>query len=154
MLTRRSATALLAAATVPFAGPSAGRSASAAPGAVFYNAVGPVLTCWHADPATGGLTRQGDVTLPALIQYVWRHPAKPILYVASSNFVPMGKPDGAHHLTAFQIAPATGALTPFGNSVPIRARPIHMTVDAAGKWLLTAYNIPSTMSVHPIGSAT
>ena len=24
-------------------------------------------------------------------------------------------------------------------------------MDAAGKWLLTAYNIPSTMSVHPLG---
>jgi 6-phosphogluconolactonase len=35
--------------------------------------------------------------------------------------------------------------------VLIRARPINISVDAAGKWLLTAYNIPSTMSVHPLG---
>jgi 6-phosphogluconolactonase len=91
------------------------------------------------------------VTLPALVQYAWRNPAKPVLYVASSNFVPMGNPDGKHHLTAFTIDPATGALKQFGNPVPIRARPINITVDAAGKWLLTAYNVPSTMSVHPLG---
>jgi len=76
---------------------------------------------------------------------------KMILYVASSNFVPMGDAGGLHHLTAFRIDPASGALSPFGAPVPIRARPIHMTVDASGQWLLTAYNIPSTMSVHPLG---
>ena len=32
--------------------------------------------------------------------------------------------------------------------VPLRARPIHITVDAEGDWLLTAYNLPSMMSVH------
>ena len=51
----------------------------------------------------------------------------------------------------FRIDPATGALSPFGAPVAIRARPINITVDAEGKWLLTAYNIPSTMSVHPLG---
>ena len=146
MLTRRSATALLAAA------PSLSWAASPGTSVAFYNAVGPILTCWRADPETADLVRQSSVTLPALVQYAWRHPAKPILYVASSNFVPMGKPDGKHHLTAFRIDPATGALSPFGPSVAIRARPIHMTVDAAGAWLLTAYNIPSSMSVHPLGA--
>ena len=121
------------------------------PAAVFYDAVGPDLTCWHTDIGNAALTRQGSVTLPALIQYVWGHPTKPVLYVASSNFVPLGNPDGKHHLTAFRIDPATGALSPFGAPVAIRARPINITVDAGGKWLLTAYNIPSTMSVHPLG---
>ncbi len=113
------------------------------PGAVFYDAVGPELTCWQADIVTATLTRQGSVTLPALIQYAWRNPTKPILYVASSNFVPVDKPDGKHHLTAFRMDPATGALSPLGAPVAIRARPINITVDAAGKWLLTAYKIPA-----------
>ena len=147
MLTRRSTTTLLAAMV---AAPSGVRVAG--PGAVFYNAVGPTLTCWHADTATSALTRQGSVTLPALIQYAWRNPAKPVLYVASSNFVPMGKDGGKHHLTALTIEPSTGALTPLGEPVPIRARPINITVDAKGAWLLTAYNVPSTMSVHPLGA--
>jgi 6-phosphogluconolactonase len=150
MLTRRSATALLAGAAAA-AAPSGVLAAGSTTGAAFYNAVGPTLTCWRPDIAAATLTRQDSVTLPALVQYAWRNPAKPVLYVASSNFVPMGNPDGKHHLTAFTIDPATGALKQFGNPVPIRARPINITVDAAGKWLLTAYNVPSTMSVHPLG---
>jgi 6-phosphogluconolactonase len=148
MLTRRAATVLL---TGIVAAPSGGRGASSNPGAVFYNAVGPTLTCWHPDIGNTALTRQDSVTLPALVQYAWRHPAKPILYVASSNFVPMGSPGGKHHLTAFRIDPDTGALSPFGAPVAIHARPIHMSVDAGGNWLLTAYNLPSAMSVHPLG---
>ncbi len=147
MLTRRSTTALLAGMATA---PSIAWGASA--GAAFYNAVGPSMTCWSADIGAASLTRQDSVTLPALVQYAWRNPAKPILYVASSNFVPMGDATGKHHLTAFRIDPATGGLSAFGAPVPIRARPINITVDAGGKWLLTAYNIPSTMSVHPLGS--
>jgi 6-phosphogluconolactonase len=149
MLTRRTVATLLASVA---ATPSGLHAANANPSAVLYDAVGPELTCWHAGIESAALTRQGGATTPALIQYAWRHPTKLILYVASSNFVPMGKPDGKHHLTAFHIDPATGALSPLGTPVPIRARPINITVDAAGKWLLTAYNIPSTMSVHPLGA--
>jgi 6-phosphogluconolactonase len=138
---------LAGAAAAPSGVLAAGSNAAAA----FYNAVGPTLTCWRPDIGAATLTRQDSVTLPALVQYAWRNPAKPVLYVASSNFVPMGNPDGKHHLTAFTIDPATGALKQFGNPVPIRARPINITVDATGKWLLTAYNVPSTMSVHPLG---
>jgi 6-phosphogluconolactonase (cycloisomerase 2 family) len=149
MLTRRSATALIAGLA---ASPSGVWAASPGTGAVFYNAVGPTMTCWHADTGGGTLTRQDSATLPALIQYAWRNPAKPILYVASSNFVPMGNAGGKHHLTALRIDPATGTLSPLGDPVAIRARPINITVDAKGEWLLTAYNVPSTMSVHPLNA--
>jgi 6-phosphogluconolactonase (cycloisomerase 2 family) len=147
MLTRRSATALLAGTA---AAPAAAWGATHHARAVFYNAVGPTMTCWHPDIGTGSLMPKGSVTAPALIQYAWRHPEKLVLYVASSNFVPMDKPDGKHHLTAWRIDPGTGALSPFGDPVAIRARPINISVDATGRWLLTAYNVPSTMSVHPL----
>jgi 6-phosphogluconolactonase len=149
MLTRRSATTLFAAGT---AAPASVWGVAPATGAAFYNAVGPALTCWRVDAAAASLTRQDSVTLPALVQYAWRHPTKLVLYVASSNFVPIGGADGKHHLSAFHIDPASGALSLFGAPVPIRARPINITVDAAGLWLLTAYNLPSTMSVHPLGA--
>ena len=74
--------------------PSGARSAGAHPHSVFYDAVGPDLAWWQVDIGNATLTRQGSVALPALVQYAWRHPAKPVLYVASSNFVPIGKPDG------------------------------------------------------------
>jgi len=147
MLTRRAATTMLSGIA---AAPSFAWAAGSGPAAVFYDAVGPKLTCWHADIANATLEPQGSITAPALIQYAWRHPTKLVLYVASSNFVPMGQPDGKHHLTAFRIDAANGALSPLGEPVAIRARPINITVDAAGHWLLTAYNLPSMMSVHPI----
>jgi 6-phosphogluconolactonase len=149
MLGRRTVTALLAST---IAAPAVTFAQAKRAQSVFYNAVGPTLTCWRADIDAASLDRQGSVTLPALIQYAWRHPTKSVLYVASSNFVPMGNPDGKHHLTAFHIDPATGALTMFGDPVPIRARPINITVDLGGAWLLTAYNLPSSMSVHRINS--
>jgi 6-phosphogluconolactonase (cycloisomerase 2 family) len=149
MLTRRSVTSLLAGVAV--APPGAWRATSKS-SAALYDAVGPDLSCWHADIGNAAVTRQGSVTVPALIQYVWRNPTKPVLYVASSNFVPIDKPDGRHHLTAFRIDPVSGALSPFGAPIALHARPINITVDAEGKWLLTAYNIPSSMSVHPLGA--
>ena len=136
MLTRRAASSLLA--TIATAPVWAGASPTSV---AFYNAVGPTLTCWQVDTGAAALTKQGSVTLPGLVQYAWRNPAKPVLYVASSNFVPMGDPGGKHHLTAFHIDP-TGALSPFGAPVAIRARPINISVDAKGAWLLTAYNVP------------
>ena len=147
MIRRRTVTALLAGVA---AAPADAFAQERRARAVFYNAVGPTLTCWHADTGAASLARQGSVTLPALIQYAWRHPTRNVLYVASSNFVPMGNPDGKHHLTAFHIDPVTGSLAPFGDPVPIRARPINITVDRRGGWLLVAYNIPSSMSVHRI----
>jgi 6-phosphogluconolactonase (cycloisomerase 2 family) len=147
MLRRRTVTALLASAV---AAPVEAFAQTRHAQAVLYDAVGPTLTCWHADIGAAALARQGSVTAPALIQYAWRHPTLRVLYVASSNFVPMGNPDGKHHLTAFHIDPASGALTQFGDPVPIRARPIHTTVDRSGAWLFAAYNLPSSMSVHHI----
>ena len=147
MLGRRTVSALIAGAIVA---PARALAQPIRAQVVFYNAVGPTLTCWHADIGAASLARQGSVALPALIQYAWQHPTKHVLYVASSNFVPMGKPDGRHHLTALHIDPETGALTPFGDPVPIRARPINISVDHSGTWLLTAYNIPSSMTVHRI----
>src|SRR6266700_2785156 len=100
MLTRRAATALLAASV---AAPAIAEAAEPGGGVAFYNAVGPTLSCWRVDTESAALTRQEGVTLPALVQYAWRHPAKPVLYVASSNFKPMGDADGKHHLAAFHI---------------------------------------------------
>jgi 6-phosphogluconolactonase len=149
MLTRRTATALLTGASIA---PLPVAAASGSTAAAFYNAVGPNLTWWRPDVDNASLSRQDSRALPALIQYAWRNPARPVLYVASSNFAPMGDPAGKHHLTALRIDTATGALSPFGEPIAIRARPINITVDAGGKWLLTAYNVPSMMTVHPLGS--
>jgi 6-phosphogluconolactonase len=147
MINRRTITAMLAGAVVaPATLPALSKRAKVA----FYSSVGATLSWYQVDIDGVALTKQGSVTLPALVQYAWRHPSQSVLYVASSNFVPMDKPGGKHNASAFRIDPATGALTPHGDVVPLRARPINITVDKSGRYLLIAYNIPSSVSVHRI----
>src|ERR1700689_773271 len=76
----------------------------------FYSSVGASLSWYQVDINEASLSKQGSVALPALVQYAWRHPLQNVLYVASSNFTPIGKPGAKHDATAFRIDPATGAL--------------------------------------------
>ena len=75
--------------------------------------------------------------------------------MASSNRGPGAREDtkeDKHHLTAFRVETATGALVPHGEPVPLPARPIHMSVDCAGQYVLTAYNLPSSVTIHRINA--
>ena len=57
-----------------------------------------------------------------------------------------------HVANAFRIDPATGALTPHGETVKLPSRPIHASVDLSGQYLLIAYNDPSGLTVHRINA--
>ncbi|WP_165585382.1 beta-propeller fold lactonase family protein [Roseococcus sp. SYP-B2431] len=116
----------------------------------FYQGVGPVLTVWEPDPAALSLTRLSEARLAANVQYVWRHPARHVLYAASSNGGPRRTGD-RHFLQAFRIAPGSGALTAHGGTIGLRARPIHLSIDRAGGFALVAYNEPSGVTVHRLG---
>ena len=122
---------------------------------VFYASVGPQLTLHDIDAEGAALIRRGSVTLPAGVQYAWPHPTGGYLYVASSN----GQPGGGaanqgdkHFASAFRIDPASGALTPHGPSLTLTARPIHISVDRAGRFAMIAYNDPSNVTVHRINA--
>lgn len=117
----------------------------------FYQGVGPVLATYRPDVAAATLTRLFEVTLPAGVQYAWRHPSLRILYVASSNGGPSG-PGDRHYVNAFRIDPDSGSLIPHGEAIPLRARPIHISVDRAGAFALVAYNNPSGVTVHRLAS--
>jgi 6-phosphogluconolactonase len=114
---------------------------------VFYASVGPVLTLYDLDIEGATLTRRGAITLPANIQYVWPHPSRRTLYAVSSTGGP-GLAGDAHFANALAVEPTTGALRPHGEAASLASRPIHTTVDATGQYLLTAFNIPSTITVH------
>jgi 6-phosphogluconolactonase (cycloisomerase 2 family) len=121
-------------------------AASAANREVFYAATGSELAQYSVNAADASLTRDGSVTLPFAVQYVWPHPSKKFLYVAWSN----GMQGDRHGVTAFRIDPATGGLSPHGTAIELRHRPVHLTVDANATHVLVAYNNPSGISVHDL----
>jgi 6-phosphogluconolactonase (cycloisomerase 2 family) len=118
---------------------------------VFYQSIGPELARYDIDVDGAALVRRDSVTTPgANVQYVWPHPSKKFLYVVSSDGGPGTIPGTRHIATAFRIDPASGALTPHGNIAPLPSRPVHCSVDRSGEYLLTAYNQPSSITVHRI----
>jgi 6-phosphogluconolactonase len=119
---------------------------------VLYASVGPELALYHIDFAGAALEKRSTVTLPVNVQYAWPHPSKRYLYVVSSNGGPGGLLGDTHLASAFSIDPASGALAPHGEPRLLPSRPIHASVDAAGEFLLTAYNAPSNVTVHRIGN--
>jgi 6-phosphogluconolactonase (cycloisomerase 2 family) len=97
------------------------------------------------------LHERGAITLPANIQYAWPHPSRRYLYVVSSNGGP-GVPGDKHFAHALTVDPATGGLRPHGEPAALPSRPIHASLDRSGAYLLTAYNDPSGVTVHRLGS--
>jgi len=146
MMTRRTFTTLLAGSV---AAPGTAWS-QASNKTAYYASIGPELGWFSVDIAGGVLTKLGSVTLPANVQYAWRHPSQPILYVVSSNGGPGLIPGDKHLASAYQIDPASGALVPHGEPQSLPSRPIHVSADAAGEYLLTAFNYPSAVTVHRI----
>src|SRR5215510_3081326 len=80
-----------------------------------YANVGADLTHYDVDVASAELIKRETVTLPAGVQYAWPHASRRYLYVASSSSASgYGRAGTEHHVTAFSIDPATGALSPHG----------------------------------------
>ncbi|HWF94941.1 MAG TPA: beta-propeller fold lactonase family protein [Xanthobacteraceae bacterium] len=116
---------------------------------VLYASIGPVLTLFDLDG--DALVKRNSVTLPANVQYAWPHPSRKYFYVVSSNGGP-GAAGDKHFASALRIDPASGALSPHGQPQMLSARPIHTSVDQAGRFLLIAYNDPSSLTVHHINT--
>jgi 6-phosphogluconolactonase (cycloisomerase 2 family) len=127
-------------------------SAQQATGKVaLYANVGPELTHYDVDVANAALIKREAVTLPAGVQYVWPHASRRYLYVASSSSASgYGKAGTEHHVTAFSVDPATGALRPHGAAIRLPTRPIHISTDIPSEYLLLAFNNPSAVRVYRI----
>jgi 6-phosphogluconolactonase len=116
-----------------------------------YANVGADLTHYDVDVANAALIKRGTVTVPASVQYAWPHVSRRYLYVASSSSASGYGPTGTeHHITAFRIDPASGALTPHGESIRLPVRPIHLSTDIPSEHLLVAFNSPSAVRVYRI----
>src|ERR1700676_1580695 len=118
---------------------------------VLYASVGPDLIHFDIDVAAATLTRRGTVNCPANVQYVWPHASRRFLYAASSDSASgMGPVGTRHHVSAFRIDQATGALSPHGASIPLPHRPIHMATDIPSACVLVAFNNPAGVRVYGI----
>ncbi len=150
MVDRRTFTALLA-GTIVAPRTSFGQSSMTAKN-VFYASTGPELTLYSVDVDGPALVKRDTISIAANIQYAWPHPSKQYLYVVSSDGGPgsAGAVGNKHLADTFRIDPASGALTPHGETVTLSSRPIHASVDMAGEYLLIAHNNPSSLTVHRI----
>src|SRR5216110_97065 len=116
-----------------------------------YANVGADLTHYDVDVAGAALTKRATVTLPSGVQYAWPHVSRRYLYVATSTSASGTGPAGTeHHVTAFRIDPASGALTPHGEPIRLPTRPIHMRTDIPSENILVAFNNPSAVRVYRI----
>ena len=116
-----------------------------------YANVGADLTHYDVDVAGAALLKRETVTLPAGVQYAWPDVSRHYLYVATSSSAPGSGPGGTeHHVTAFRIDPASGALTPHGTPIRLPTRPIHLTTDIPSEYILVAFNNPSAVRVYRI----
>ena len=112
-----------------------------------YTNVGAELIHYDVDVANAELIKRNSVMLPAIVQYCWPHRNRRYFYVASSE----NKPGSSvHHVTAFQIDPASGALAQIGEPIRLPARPINMTLDNESQHMLVAFNTPSSLRVYRI----
>src|SRR5229473_1295530 len=120
----------------------------------FYSGVGGQLTHFEVDFDAANLAKRESVKLPGGIQYAWPHPSRQYLYVSTSSggvgTAPIpGFAPNEHYLMAFRVAPS-GELSPHGDPIKLKQRPIHTSVDHAGEHVLVAYNFPSNVSVFKI----
>ena len=91
------------------------------------------------------------LVLPEQVHEAWQHPSGSYFYVASSD-QRTSPPRGRHHyLNAFRVDSA-GDLQPFGNAVELPHRPIYITTDQRGEYLLSAHSFPSSISVHRLNA--
>jgi 6-phosphogluconolactonase (cycloisomerase 2 family) len=115
----------------------------------YFHATGPELFVHQLDVRAATLSPIGAVTLPRNVQYAWAHPSGRLLYVAASDGGP-GVAGTSHSVTTFRVDPASFMLTAAG-ILRLASRPLHLSVDNDGRFLLLAYNNPSHVTVHPIG---
>src|SRR6202045_3589982 len=157
MVDRRTFTTLLAGTIAAAPRASFGQGLKAKN--VFYASAGPELTLYSVDVDNASLVKRDTVSTAANIQYAWPHPSKQYLYVVSSDGGPgsagavgtsLGTGGNKHLANVFKMDPASGALTPHGETGTLSSPPIHGSVDMAGEYLLIAHNNLSSLTVHRI----
>lgn len=111
---------------------------------IVYASVGNSLRVFALDTGTGALEPRGATDLRTDIHYVAMHPSRRYLYAAVSDRAQVNL------IYAFGVDATTGALTQLGDPLSLPAtlgRAVHITVDRAGRHLLTANNLTESVGV-------
>ena len=116
-----------------------------------YVCAGAALHRYGVDPARLTLTWQASTQMPEAVQYVWRHPSLPLLYVAYSNRNTV-KGGQNHGVAVYAMHCGTGDLAPLAPAVQLANRPVHVSLDPAGRFLLAACNMPSEVMVYRLAA--
>lgn len=121
---------------------------------VVLAAVGPAITWYDMDTDLCTLVPRQVSQAPQNVQYLWPGPAgSNLFYIASTNQGPRKEaPGGAHWLSAHRADAKTATLVPHGEPAPLPHRPVHLTIDATGRFALVAYPRPALATVHRINA--
>ncbi len=117
-----------------------------------YASIGSQLSWYAPNLKTYKLEFRGVMDFGSNVQYIWPHPQKDIAYMALSDGGP-GKMGSQHSLVACSIDRSTGCLTILSPKRSVPYRPIHLCTDENGENLLTAYNNPSSLSLHKLNQS-
>lgn len=115
---------------------------------MLYAAVGARLTRYDIDVEGAALAARESITLPAGVQYAWRHHARPLLYVACSDGRP-GHAGARHFACVLHIGP--GRMELLGEPIALRSRPVHLSLDRDSRHVLITHHAPSGVSVYRLG---
>jgi 6-phosphogluconolactonase len=100
------------------------------------------LALFTMDPASGKLTRQGEMAVAGGPAPLAVDPQRRFLYVGRR---------GANIVSSFRIEPRSGRLSPIGE-VALETDPCYIATDRSGRFLLSAYYEGARAAVHPIGT--
>jgi len=90
-----------------------------------YANIGEELMHFDVDVANAALIKRDSVSLPAGVQYCWPHVSRKYLYIATSSSASgYGAAGANHHVSAYRIDPASGALSLHGEPIRLPTRPI------------------------------
>ena len=103
----------------------------------------------NADHAT--LSERSSIAMPSDVQYAWQHPGHPILYVGCSDQARVGAGEPTNRLSAVRVDAESG-LSLLGASMELPHRPIHVTVDQAGRNVVVTYNRPARLDVFRLNA--
>lgn len=100
------------------------------------------------DTATGALRHSGVVDAGRNPSFLAIHPRGHTLYAVNETTEWEGKAAGG--VSAFDVAPTTGALTPLGQQSSEGGAPCYISIDRAGRVALVANYVGGNVAVLPI----